>query len=290
MFRRRHYCHDCYRHHEWLSFKRGMAAMLILAFLVIGVLDYPTHARHARKPHPSHSHTAASHRGRHQHQPGHAAGRRTRPRPNPATPHRPVLHARPAGGHRRRSPAGPISLATAGQGLSWTSFHGIELPVSASDGPRHARGGLASGFADTPRGALLAAVNIAVRTAAEWGPAIFRPTVATQVTGPNAAELLQADIRSYTQTRRTSAGQPGQPTAAFEEAYRFLAYVPATATVDLVTSGPGTDGSPVLVVTRLRVIWRHGDWRLVAPPAGNWAKASTQLSSLAGYTIFPSAG
>ena len=276
MFWRRHYCYDCYRHHEWRSFKRGMAAMLILAFLVIGVLDYPVHARHARKPHLSHSHVAASH-GRHKHQPGHPAGRRTRSRPNPATP------------HRHRSPAGTTSVATAGQGLSWTSFHGIELPVSASDGPHHARGGLASGFTDTPRGALLAAVNIAVRTAAEWGPAIFRPTIASQVTGPNAPALLQADIRSYAQARRTPAGQPSGPSAAAEEAYRFLAYAPAAATVDLVTSGPATDGSPVLVATQLRVIWRHGDWRLIAPPAGNWARASAQISSLAGYTIFPSA-
>lgn len=289
MFWRRHYCYDCYRHHEWLSFKRGMAAMLILAFLVIGVLDYPAHAHHARKPPPGHSHVAASHGGRHQHQSGHAGSRRTRPRPGTATPHRPAMHAQPEGGHRRRSPAGATSLATAGQGLSWTSFHSIELPVSASAGPHHARGGLASGFTDTPRGALLAAVNIAVRTAAEWGPAIFRPTIASQVTGPNAPALLRADIRSYAQARRISAGQPSRPAAA-EEAYRFLAYAPATATMDLVTSGPATDGSPVLVVTQLRVIWLHGDWRLIAPPAGNWARASAPISSLAGYTIFPSAG
>jgi hypothetical protein len=60
------------------------------------------------------------------------------------------------------------STGAAGVGLSWADFHGIELPYSATDGPRHTRNGLAWGFTDTPRGALLAAVNIAVRAAALW--------------------------------------------------------------------------------------------------------------------------
>ena len=290
MFWRRHYCYDCYRHHEWLSFKRGMAAMLILAFLVIGLLDYPAHAHHARKPHPGHSHAAASHRARHHHQSGHAAGHHTRSRPRPAAPHRPARHFRPTARHRHRSSAGTASVAAAAQNLRWTRFHGIELPASAPAGPHHTSGGLASGFADTPGGALLAAVNIAVRTASEWGPAIFRPTIASQVTGPAAAELLRADIRSYAQARRSSAGPSSHQAAASEEAYRFLSYAPGAAAIDLVTSGPGTDGTPILEVTLLRVIWRRGDWRLIAPPSGNWARASAQISSLAGYTIFPSAG
>src|SRR5579875_1098839 len=80
----------------------------------------------------------------------------------------------------------PESPSDAGHGLSWTAFHGMRLPVSANDGPRVRNGGLASGFADTPRGALLAAVNVGVRTAALWGPAIYRPTIEHQVTGPDA--------------------------------------------------------------------------------------------------------
>jgi hypothetical protein len=289
MFWRRHYCYSCYRHHEWLTFRRGVAAMVILAFLVIGVLDYPTHAHQLRKSHSASSSPAAS-RTRHHRQRGHAAERHGQSRPKPTTPPRPVRHARPVNRRRHRRPAGTTSVATASQGLRWTSFHGIELPTSPTAGPHHTRGGLASGFTDTPRGALLAAVNIAVRTAADWGPGIFRPTITSQVTGPNARKLLRADIRSYAQARRSTRGRPSQPAAAVEEAYRFLAYSPAKATIDLVTAGPEPDGNPVLVATRLRVIWRHGDWRLVAPPAGNWAKASTQISSLAGYTIFPSAG
>jgi hypothetical protein len=57
--------------------------------------------------------------------------------------------------------------------------------------------------------------------------------------------------------------------------------------VDVVTEGPGTSGSTVLAVTRIEVLWRHGDWRLVAPPGGDWANSATPLSSLTGYTAFP---
>ena len=35
-------------------------------------------------------------------------------------------------------------------------------------------------------------------------------------------------------------------------------------------------------MTRLRLLWRHGDWRLEAPPGGTWARTSTAITSLAG--------
>jgi hypothetical protein len=286
MFWRRHYCYDCYRHHEWLTFRRGMAAMFILAFAVLGLLDYP-HSHHVHRPHASHARalTSRHHQQHHKHR-RHVPDHRAHPQPERTTTPHAARHIRPTG--RRHSPSGNTGLATADQGLSWTDFHGIPLPLSATSGPRHRNRGLASGFADTPRGALLAAVNIAVRTAAEWGPAIFQPTIASQVTGRNADALLRADIRAYAEAR--ASGAPSSLSTAVEEAYRFVAYATTAATIDLVTSGPSANGTPVLVVTKLRVVWLRGDWRLVAPPSGNWARAAAPISSLAGYTIFPSAG
>jgi hypothetical protein len=275
MFWRHHCYYDCYHHHTWLSFRRGMIAMFILAFAVLGLLDYP---------HSHHHHQASAH---HSHRTARAREHRARPRPRPATAHHLAQRSHPAS-HRRASAIG-ASTATASQGLTWIGFHGIELPASPAAGPHRTRGGLARGFTDTPRGALLAAVNIAVRTAADWGPAVFRPTITSQVTGPGAHALLAADLRAYAKTKQTPGGPPNQPTAV-EEAYRFESCTKAAATIDLVTSGLAANGNPVLVATRLRVIWRHGDWRLVAPPAGDWARASAEVSSLAGYTIFPSAG
>jgi len=190
-----------------------------------------------------------------------------------------------------RTPATPDSAtADAGTGLSWTDFHGIALPVSAQDGPRHAGGGLARGFSDTPRGALLAAVNIAVRTAAQWGPAIYSPTIRDQVAGPDASTLLEDDASDYAALRAAAHVRPGQPAGrgyAVEAAYRFAAYAPASATVDIVSEGPGAGGGTVLAVTRIQVTWLSGDWRVVAPPGGNWASSATTASSLTGYTTFP---
>jgi hypothetical protein len=203
----------------------------------------------------------------------------------------PAPRRSPAERERRALATSPAALESdAGQGLTWFSFHGMRLPSSATAGPRDTGGGLASGFADTPRGALLAAINIGVRTAAQWGSAIFVPTIAQQVTGSAASALLHAEETAYAQLRATAhvrAGQPAGRGYAAEDGYRFAAWSPAAATVDVLTVGPTTNGATVLAATRVQVVWRRGDWRVVAPPGGNWANAATAISSPVGYMIFP---
>ena len=206
-------------------------------------------------------------------------------------PHSPTAHATSAGSADR--PGGPVSQAAIGKGLGWADFHGIQLPVSRQAGPRHTRGGLAWGFADTRDGALLAAVNIAVRTAAQWGPDIYQPTIRYQVTGPDTAALLKADASDYAALRAAASIRSGQPAGrgyAVEAGYRFVDFTSAGAAVDIVTEGPGSGGTTVMVATRVEVLWLHGDWRVVAPPGGNWANSATALSSLTGYTAFPNEG
>jgi hypothetical protein len=46
----------------------------------------------------------------------------------------------------------------------------------------------------------------------------------------------------------------------------------------------------VLVATRIEVLWRDGDWRVVAPPGGDWANSATTVPSLTGYTTFANEG
>jgi hypothetical protein len=215
---------------------------------------------------------------------GHAQPRHVKPAPTPTAK---TAHPRPD--HRPLVQKPDTSLAAAAQNLTWVSFHGMQLPVSASAGPRHTRGGLASGFADIPQGALLAAINIGVRTAAQWGTAIFKPTITRQVTGPDTSALLRAEVTAYAQLRAAAKVRPGQPAGqgyAAETGYRFVAWSPAAATVDVVTAGPGATGTTVLASTRIEVVWLGGDWRVVAPPGGNWANAANAITSLAGYTLF----
>src|SRR6266568_1918072 len=197
----------------------------------------------------------------------------------------------PSSGHAK-NPAEPRT-GTAGTGLRWAGFHGIPLPYSATDGPHRTRNGLAWGFADTPRGALLAAVNIAVRTAALWGPQVFGPTIRHQVTGPDAGAMLRADLSDYAAMRAATHVRSGQPVGrgyAAEAAYWFLAFTPAAATVDIVTEGPGSGSATVTTATRIELVWQRGDWRVIAPPGGDWSSSATPISSLAGYTTFANEG
>lgn len=180
----------------------------------------------------------------------------------------------------------PADLA----GLGWMDFGGIELPVSRFAGPHHVRGGLAWGFADSPLGALLAAVNIGVRANAQWGPDIFRPTIRNQVTGPDAAALLAGCRASYDQAIQAegvSAGQSLGRAYVAEEAFRWVNYTPVDATVDVVSAGPGDQGATVEAVTRIEVEWSGTDWQVIAPPGGDWGNSAAPVTSLTGYTRFP---
>ena len=203
------------------------------------------------------------------------------------------------GGTAGRSPAASASAGGAQlpqvslAGLRWSSYHGVELPSTLAAGPRDTSGGLASGFADTPLGALLAALNIAVRANAQWGPGIYAPTIRDQVTGPDAAALLsscQADYGQASQAAHITGGAPLGNAYVSEEAFRWVAYTSGDATVDLVSAGPGSQGVTVRATTRVEVIWSGGDWRVAAPPGGDWGNAAAKLSSLSGYTVFPGQG
>ena len=204
----------------------------------------------------------------------------------------------PGPGHRPSAPSAPgtsaprlprVSLA----GLRWSGYHGVQLPSSPAAGPHHTANGLAWGFADTPLGALLAALNIAVRANAQWGPDVFVPTIGNQVTGPDAAALMascQADYGQASQAAHITGGQPLGNAHVTEEAFRWAGWSPADATVDLVSAGPGSQGVTVRASTRVEVVWQGGDWRIVAPPGGDWGNAAAQLTSLDGYTVFPGQG
>jgi hypothetical protein len=214
---------------------------------------------------------------------GHHGARQIQQGPGRARPGVPPTSAAGSGWLARATRSG---LA----GLRWTDFYGVELPVSPSAGPRAVRRGLAWGFADTPAGALLAAVSIGVRANAQWGPAIFGPTIRDQVTGPGAAALVAACQASYDQASRSQGvpgGRPLGPVDVAEAAFRWVIYTPASATVDIVSVGPGGQGVTARAVTRIELQWLDGDWRVLAPPGGDWGNSAAPLTSLAGYTSFP---
>jgi hypothetical protein len=201
--------------------------------------------------------------------------------------------ARPAGAAGSVSQGQPqvpgVSLAS----VRWSGFYGVELPISAQAGPYDTSAGIATGFAHTPLGALLAAVNIGVRANAQWGPRIFTAVIRGQITGPDTAALLagcQAAYDHAAQSGQVAGGQPLGTVDVTEQAFRWVAYTPAAAILDLVSAGPGSNGATVRASVQMEVVWDGGDWKVVAPPGGDWGNSAAELSSLAGYTVFPGQG
>ena len=162
---------------------------------------------------------------------------------------------------RRDSPA-PGTVSTAG----WyaVALDGTVVPASGQAGPRQGPWPLAAGFADTPAGAVLAAVNIAVRTSGQLGPAIFTATISRQVTGPGAQALLAAAWQDYAQASGqhppASPGGPAGTASASPRAFRLLSWTPAAADVDVLAAADGQGA-----VIGLQVRWQGGDWRLRRP-------------------------
>ena len=105
-----------------------------------------------------------------------------------------------------------------------------------------------------------------------------------------AAMLLAACQSSYDQASQAEGVPAGQPLGradVTEEAFRWVTYTAADATVNIVSAAPGADGVTARAVTRIEVQWSGGDWRVIAPPSGDWGNSATSLTSLTGYTAFP---
>ena len=138
-------------------------------------------------------------------------------------------HGRPPA----RACAGPTSTAS-------------QLPVSAAGRatPHQRRPGL--GIQPTPRAGRCWRRSTSLSAPPPSGDR--RSTSrrsATRSPARTPAALLQADASDYAALRAAAHVRPGQPAGrgyAVEAGYRFAAYTPASATVDIVTEGPGSGG------------------------------------------------
>jgi hypothetical protein len=193
-----------------------------------------------------------------------------------------------AGEHDLPDPAGtqapPAGDVLAGGQVTWIASCGVELPVSARYGPRHRDGGRAAGFAREPGGAVLAALHLVVRVSPQTGPYVFIPTVQEQVTGPDTGRFAY-EIHTQYEQLHTAAGVPyGQPLCPI---YGRLAgfvldsYHDRAASLRLLIEAPGPQGAPQLAAVLVQVSWVDGDWRLVAPPRGDWSTVRTLLPATA---------
>ncbi|MDG4833027.1 hypothetical protein O7627_27520 [Solwaraspora sp. WMMD1047] len=158
--------------------------------------------------------------------------------------------------------------------LRWTAVAGLPLPVSATVGPRDLSGGRARGFAIGQAGAMLAVVHLVVRTSPQVGPAVFGPTLREQVVGPDAASYAEAVHGDYEAQREQLLLPPGEPLGRIYGSITGLrvdSYSDDAASLRLLIEAPGRDGGIERAATVVQVAWSGGDWKLVAPPQGDWS-------------------
>jgi hypothetical protein len=189
------------------------------------------------------------------------------------------------------TPAGPQPSTSAGPTLtpepdvSWQEVAGARLPFSRLHGPRNTSRGEAGGYSRSETGAAIAAVHVLMRTSASAGPAIYAPVLATQVTGTNLPALKLATSDEYERLRAQSRVADGAPipgnggaqiTGYVVHAYEARA---GAATIDVVVTSPDLSSTGRYVSFRVLLSWQHEDWRVVAPPNGDWGSIATTLGA-----------
>lgn len=200
----------------------------------------------------------------------------------------------PPGPHQTAS--GPTVTAASASPLPadvrWAAVAGVQLPYSDSAGPRVTAAGRASGFSHDQTGVVFAAMHLVVRTSPRVGPQVFTPTVREQVYGPDRqalAEQIDADYADARDRQQVPYGQPLAPAFAVMSGYRVDFFDGSAATVRLLMRLPGPHGDPAYVASTLQLSFLDGDWRLMAPPRGDWAAVRLEVpaSAAADYTPLP---
>ena len=177
---------------------------------------------------------------------------------------------------------------------AWSTVAGVAVPYSATAGPLLHERGLASGFARSPAGALLAAVHLLVNTTPQVGAAIFVPTLRQQVVGPHAAAMQAAVASDYERIGGdpTVGGPVGLLPAALAGA-RLAAFTDRAANtdpaarIDLLTVAIDATGTARFAATLIDLVWTGADWALLAPPGGRWDGLVTAVAPSAAATYPP---
>ncbi len=204
------------------------------------------------------------------------------PSPAPAGPVAPALPAAAPGVDRIPPPASMSASAAADEEpllvapqVDWQLFAGVALPYSSTAGPLQVDGPVYSGYQRSQTGALIAAVQIANRylftPGEQWREVIERqvlPGVGREVFVRNRAGAVADD----------PPGTYGQAAG-----FRFVAFTPDVASIQLVTRFPTTGNLQLVTVT---VRWVDGDWRLQLQPDGGTSPTAQAVADLDGFVVW----
>jgi hypothetical protein len=177
----------------------------------------------------------------------------------------------------------PTITQTAAADVQLRSVAGVLLPFSATHGPRITSDGRAAGYSRSELGAAIAAIQVLARTSPSAGSDLFDPVLASQVTGTNLAAMKLAVSDSYQQLRATTSVPDGEPVPgndATVSGYVVRSYGDTAASVDVVLASSTLSSSGQFVSFAVSLIWQSDDWRVIAPPNGDWGSVSTTLGAL----------
>lgn len=170
-----------------------------------------------------------------------------------------------------RSPTDPDWLTAAPQGLSWQRVDGVPVPFTASDGPSRIDGAVATGYAHTPQGATIAALQIGMRLL--YSPDFARVLdMQTAISPADRHQILTARI---SQPRLDPAAV--QASTVAPAGFKVGAYTDDASTI--YYAYPRTSGG--YRIARQAVVWRDGDWRYSSDLS---APVLPEAADLTGFT------
>jgi hypothetical protein len=203
--------------------------------------------------------------------------------PSPGRNHTPAARGTPTDGpttgNVAESPAdpGPTTVPTvAPQGVTWQLFGQVAVPYSDSAGPRRVTTSTASGYAHTPIGALIAAAQISTRSGFSNGRDVWEPVVTEQFVPSADRDRLLGNLRN-TPPEPARPGELSQPAG-----FIYQSYTQDTAVIGLVDRAPSRTNAPAYFIATVTMLWKDGDWRMVAPPGGSWLSVNREANDLTG--------
>lgn len=170
--------------------------------------------------------------------------------------------------------------------VQWQKVRNFPLPFSTSDGPTGIDGRMATGFAQTPRGAALAGMHLFTRgtaTAAGAVELLDRHVITDSEQAEQSRRRVLDQARAAVTTRGPDA--LGTPAMFRVDAYRITQWAPGRpdyAVVEYAMLEPSRAG---WVTLTLDLHWREGDWQLEL--GDHLYSHQGTASNLGGWTQWP---
>lgn len=158
------------------------------------------------------------------------------------------------------------------EGVHWELYQGFAVPYSRMAGPYRVNGAVATGYAHTPTGALIASQQISARAllsdGGSWKRVVRRQVVASE------------GRRKYVRNRLKVTSEVPPGTLGQVAGFRFVTYTDRTAVIQIATRFPP---SGELQVTTMTMRWTDGTWKLVIQPSGGFSPTAQTIQDLSGF-------